>query len=319
MQNAPPIPYEVPPWAKSPPSDYQYELIKDGRVLSKSPILKDHIVVGKFDNCDLRMEHQSVSRYHAVIQFGNDKSYIFDLGSSNGTFVNKSKIPPRKYVEFRVSDTIKFGESTRKFVLVGPRPKSPIKAKVLPKREIEVSFGFRPDAYEGDCWGGTSIYKLEYTLDRGEIGQDHDYCKDPKKYMLGFCENYKASLKLNTRKEKDFKCELIVEGLKGPFQAQGTGITKILAEKDACLEACAKLDLMDILRDDEGNLNSTVRDLIAQDAEHEQDDYYDRTQANKKLKMEEAETFESLAQKLQDNKLEMRRIQTLLDHESNIC
>ena len=43
---------------------------------------------------------------------------MIDLGSANGTFVNGTQIPPSQYFELRISDVLKFGASTREFVLL---------------------------------------------------------------------------------------------------------------------------------------------------------------------------------------------------------
>ena len=54
---------------------------------------KSFLVLGRLPVCDIELEHQSVSRYHAVIQFSrvNEEveTQLFDLGSSHGTFLNK--------------------------------------------------------------------------------------------------------------------------------------------------------------------------------------------------------------------------------------
>lgn len=44
--------------------------------------------------------------------------YIMDLGSTNGTFLNKEKIEPQRYYELFEKDTLGFGESTREFVVL---------------------------------------------------------------------------------------------------------------------------------------------------------------------------------------------------------
>lgn len=47
-----------------------------------------------------------------------NRPYILDLQSSNGTFINGIKIPNKRYVELKTTDTIKFGESTRDYVFM---------------------------------------------------------------------------------------------------------------------------------------------------------------------------------------------------------
>lgn len=46
------------------------------------------------------------------------RPYIIDLESANGTFINNKKIEPRKYVELLEKDVIKFGFSSREYVLL---------------------------------------------------------------------------------------------------------------------------------------------------------------------------------------------------------
>lgn len=80
---------------------------------------------------DIPIDHPSCSKQHAVIQYrlvpftrenGSQgkrvRPYIIDLESANGTFVNNSKVDPRKYVELIERDVIKFGYSSREYVLL---------------------------------------------------------------------------------------------------------------------------------------------------------------------------------------------------------
>jgi hypothetical protein len=50
-----------------------------------------------------------VSRYHAEIIFNNDKYYIKDIGSTNGTWINMRKIPPYQQIPMFSGDQIRFG------------------------------------------------------------------------------------------------------------------------------------------------------------------------------------------------------------------
>lgn len=46
--------------------------------------------------CDIVVVNDSISRQHAVIQFDEAGAcYITDLGSTNGTFLNKKKLTPK--------------------------------------------------------------------------------------------------------------------------------------------------------------------------------------------------------------------------------
>ena len=43
--------------------------------------------------------------------------YIYDLGSTHGTYLNKQKVRPRAYCRLRVGQMMRFGGSTRLFIL----------------------------------------------------------------------------------------------------------------------------------------------------------------------------------------------------------
>lgn len=80
---------------------------------------------------DLPVDHPSCSKQHAALQyrlvtFQRDdgstgkriRPYLIDLESANGTYVNNNKIEPKKYVELLEKDVIKFGYSSREYVLL---------------------------------------------------------------------------------------------------------------------------------------------------------------------------------------------------------
>lgn len=79
---------------------------------------------------DIPIDHPSCSKQHAALQYrlisakkdGRHvrciRPYIIDLESANGTYVNNQKIEPKKYVELMEKDVIKFGFSSREYVLL---------------------------------------------------------------------------------------------------------------------------------------------------------------------------------------------------------
>lgn len=55
-------------------------------------ITKDLIVVGRKEDCDLRLEHKSVSKLHCIIVRTDGLLLLRDLGSTNGTRVNGQRV-----------------------------------------------------------------------------------------------------------------------------------------------------------------------------------------------------------------------------------
>ena len=49
--------------------------------------------------------------------------YVIDLGSANGTFVNSQKIESQKYVQLLEKDVLKFGFSSREYVMLHDQSK----------------------------------------------------------------------------------------------------------------------------------------------------------------------------------------------------
>src|ERR1700684_4158479 len=55
-------------------------------------LAKEMILVGRQDDCDLRLDHKSVSKTHCVIVKTDGLLLLRDLGSTNGTRVNGTRV-----------------------------------------------------------------------------------------------------------------------------------------------------------------------------------------------------------------------------------
>src|SRR3954464_15029570 len=53
---------------------------------------KDLTLIGRKEDCDLRLEHKSVSKLHCVIVKTDGLLLLRDLGSTNGTRVNGTRV-----------------------------------------------------------------------------------------------------------------------------------------------------------------------------------------------------------------------------------
>ncbi|CBZ52507.1 GM13279, related [Neospora caninum Liverpool] len=84
---------------------------------------RSSFIFGK-DNrvADILLMHPTISKQHAVLQFrkklGDVSPYIIDLESTNGTYLNGEKIETCRYYQLREQDTLRFGKSSRDFVLL---------------------------------------------------------------------------------------------------------------------------------------------------------------------------------------------------------
>ncbi|TKA42615.1 hypothetical protein B0A54_07457 [Friedmanniomyces endolithicus] len=129
--------YHEPPEARKPSSKEQWRMyIFKQKDLLETIYLHERSVwlCGRDKKVtDLFLEHPSISKQHAVIQFRyitstneyGDKSskvkpYLIDLDSANGTKLNGKKVDGSKFVELLDGDVVAFGDSEREYVLMLP-------------------------------------------------------------------------------------------------------------------------------------------------------------------------------------------------------
>ena len=81
------------------------------------------VVVGRGDHADLKIDDPSVSSTHAELVRRGGAIHVKDLGSTNGTFVNSSRISAE--TELHDGDLVKFGEAAFELIdgaLTEPEP-----------------------------------------------------------------------------------------------------------------------------------------------------------------------------------------------------
>jgi pSer/pThr/pTyr-binding forkhead associated (FHA) protein len=77
--------------------------------------LKGSVTIGRDARNDLTFESQSVSREHAALTFRDQRWYIEDRGSFNGTFLNGTRVQPGAPLPLRHADRIGIGAETLLF------------------------------------------------------------------------------------------------------------------------------------------------------------------------------------------------------------
>ena len=122
------FPLQEPVWGGLPESSevpYSLTILKDGIVKNTVDLsTNSRFTFGRHDNCDVVVEHPSCSRYHAVLQYclvekdiRKKGFYLYDMGSTHGTYLNKQKVKAKVYNRVRVGYQIKFGGSTRLYIV----------------------------------------------------------------------------------------------------------------------------------------------------------------------------------------------------------
>ena len=70
------------------------------------PLEKPRVIIGRKNSCDMRVPLSSVSREHCAISVVEDELRLQDLGSSNGTYCNGSRV---QEVKLSAGDRISVG------------------------------------------------------------------------------------------------------------------------------------------------------------------------------------------------------------------
>ncbi|WWC64627.1 uncharacterized protein I303_107238 [Kwoniella dejecticola CBS 10117] len=127
------VKYNEPPEARKPTKNWRLYVFKGSEQVDLIHIYRQSCYLIGRDTVitDIPIAHPSCSKQHSAIQYRqisekNEygdvttavKPFIIDLESTNGTYVNDVEIPKSRYYELRGSDVIKFGTSSREYVLL---------------------------------------------------------------------------------------------------------------------------------------------------------------------------------------------------------
>jgi len=126
--------YNEPPEARPPSKKWRLYVFKGDQQIDLLHIHRQSAFMFGRDRvvADIPVDHPSCSKQHAVLQFRSVnetneatgqvrrvvKPFIIDLESTNGTHLNGDRIPDTRYIELKVRDVLKFGNSTREYVLL---------------------------------------------------------------------------------------------------------------------------------------------------------------------------------------------------------
>ncbi|XP_016995955.2 kanadaptin [Drosophila takahashii] len=365
-------PYKVPKWSAPPASDqnYSFEVLKSGQIIDTVRQLQQQAVwtFGRLPENDVPAAHPTISRFHVVLQYkpkvppkadfeeGGEAEemedpeeltkneqpegwYIYDMGSTHGTFLNKQRVPPKVYIRMRVGHMLKLGGSTRVYILQGPgedeEPESELSvtelrqkrekelADAAVEREIRMLEAEERERNEGVSWGMGDDADEETDLSHNPYASTNNeelFFDDPKKTLRGFFE--REGLNLEYRCDElssgSFVCrvELPLDDSHGRpiiVEVNHKGRKKDCVVQCA-LEACRTLDRHGVLR--QANQEAQKRKILKKGDSDDEDEFWDRTGdvARKKQRKENAGasvtlTYEDLLKQEIELNLEMEKVE----------
>ncbi|KAL5200657.1 hypothetical protein ABZP36_021860 [Zizania latifolia] len=341
----PRAPYAIPEWSAAPGHPFFLEVLKDGTIVDKLDVSKKGAYMfGRIDLCDFVLEHPTISRFHAVLQFRNDESvFLYDLGSTHGSFINKTQIKKKIYVKIHVGDVIRFGQSSRLYIFQGPSELMPpekdmqklrdarIQQDMLDREASLVRAKTQAALAEGISWGMSEDAVEESAEDEtDEItwqtykGQLTDRQEKTRSKIIKRMEKI-----ANMKKEIDaIRVKDISQG--GLTQGQQTQIARNEQRTSQIMEELENLEetLNDSIQESLGartgmtNRGSHKASLEEEDdALSDDDEFYDRTKkkssSHKSSEQQSVETAESLLEKKDSITNDIESKQKLLEEEKN--
>lgn len=290
---------------KTSGEEYSFEVLKSGSIIEVINLMKQRFwLFGRLDTCHISMQHPTVSRHHAVLQYlgeGNEIGppgfYLYDLGSTHGTFLNKNRLKPKLYIRIQVGHMVKLGCSTRSFILNGPKEdqeeESELSVTELKQKRAEDLANLEKQIKEakrkkqeekekeearGIDWGLGEDADEEVDLTENPYAQTNNeelFIDDPKKALRGFFEREGLDLQYDCTEHSmgQYLCkvELPVDDEMGrPIIAEVLHKGKKKEAVVQCaLEACKILDRHGVLR--QASHESRKRKA----KNWEENDYYD--------------------------------------------
>lgn len=73
---------------------------------------RGRILIGRSESCDMSVNHEAVSAIHAVLEIFDERAVIYDMNSTNGTYVNGEKVVAK---ELRLGDIFSLANADFRF------------------------------------------------------------------------------------------------------------------------------------------------------------------------------------------------------------
>ncbi len=120
--------------------------------ISIIPINASSVVAGSSEAVDIKLDNRFVSRRHFQVRFESDVFYISDLGSTNGTYLNGSKLDPNQEQILRDGDRVGLGVDEVLLIFSGPAGTVRIDTAVIARAIQSDNGDLVVDSSSRDVW-----------------------------------------------------------------------------------------------------------------------------------------------------------------------
>ncbi|KAK1297773.1 hypothetical protein QJS10_CPB15g01098 [Acorus calamus] len=337
------VPYNIPPWSEPPQHPFLLEVLKDGAIIEQFDLSeKGAYMFGRVDLCDFVLEHPTISRFHAVLQFKNTgEAFLYDLGSTHGTFINKNQVKKKFYSKLHVGDVVRFGHSSRLYIFQGPSELMPPEGDLKRLRNVKIreemqdreaslsrarveasladgiSWGMAEDAIEDTA--EDDVDEVTWQTYKGPLTEKQE--KTRNKIIKRMEKMANMRKEIDAIRVKDISQGGLTQGQQTQIARNEQRMTQIMEELEN-LEETLNESIQEALGARSGRVNYGKKKGLTEDeddAPSDEDDFYDRTKKKpvikKSVEEQQIETVDSLLDKKEAIIKEIEKKTNLLAEE----
>lgn len=98
--------------AQAEPDGSRYVVVQSGRSVGRMfRVDRRRMLIGRSPEAEILVDDDGVSRRHARLEFRGDRAWVYDLNSTNGTWVETARVGPEGH-ELQDGDRIRVGPAT---------------------------------------------------------------------------------------------------------------------------------------------------------------------------------------------------------------
>lgn len=202
-----------------------FELIPEKKLIGVTGIVikKKRIIVGRSETSDLVIKRTSISSIHAVIELTVNGARIYDMNSTNGTYINDQKIISE---EIKAGTVIKFADVAFTFKEYSEKDLPPPILDMLTSPEIKFEKSSLPELVDDEKIKKPKLeHSIVYPLEKDPKAEYSEYIFEDADELYPIFKYYahKSSVEVIILYDGKIFSVDYIERKKGKFYLRGVG------------------------------------------------------------------------------------------------